>query len=392
MSIVSHKAPDVGSPRGRSDLRAAAGLMPRPLVSHAGGGADASAEQLRVARVDSAVVGACRITPEVMRLGESRLKLGVIRNLAVHPQFDPLTIRAALLADARRFLEDHRYHVALTTGSEFELRRIGFTAVHQTFGCRLLPHAEAPVEWRSLRLRTAKRGDLPAMTRLYNAAFEDIPGSVLRSRAHMSRIGSEYDSTCVVTDQEGKVLAYFVPGISEEKLYVFEFAFSDRVTPIEFQEILRAFADVAECAAVIVAGAKSSLTRLNQNLRYVPAKSLPTGYVACLDIDELFQSMVPEWESLLAQQCTSQDRELTLLVASKPYRIRSHRGALIIDNEVGANKIALTSTDLTITVLGTMQPEDLLALESRLLNPGAADFFKALFPLREPGISPIDLL
>lgn len=365
--------------------------MPCPLTARPGGGDDASAEQLRVARLDGAVIGACRITPEVMRLGESRLKLGVIRNLAVHPQFDPRTVRGALLADARTFLSRHRYHVALTTGFEFELRRHGFTPVYRQFACRLTLDRDASMHWDPLRVRPAKHGHIPAMSRLYNATFEAVPGSLLRSRAQMSRIWSEYEASCVVTDREGKVIAYFVPRTRDTALYIVEFGYADPLTPRDLKELIREFADVAECASAIVTGPKAILTRFGGNAPLIHTHDVPEGFAACIDPDELFQSMVPEWESLLAAT-VDEDRELTVVVSGTPYRIRCHHGAVTVDTENGSNRIALTPAQLTHALLGAVDPESILRQEMRLLNAAAVEFFKSLFPLREPGISPIDLL
>lgn len=392
MSIVrNHKPPDVGSPRGRSDLRAAAGLMPNRLVSRAGGGVDASAEEIRVARIDGAVVGACRIAPEVMRLGESRLKLGEIRDVNVHPEFDSLAVRNALLDDALDYLGKHRYHVALATGSEFELRRFGFAAIFRPTAVRLSSGSDGAVQWEELRLRRAKHGDIPAMSRLYAATFEQVPGSVVRSRAHISRIWSEYEDSCVITDNAGKVVAYFVPRVSESSLHVVEFAYGKPVRPRDLKGMLREFADVAECIDVVFHGPDGLLKDLDPQKRHRVRMDWPVGYVAGVDLDELFQSMIPDWESRLSSGAETDDVEVTVMVAGRPYRIRNHRGSVILDNEFGSNKVALTPVEVAEALLGIHPPEEVLKRELRLIRSPAADFFRTLFPTRNPGISSLDL-
>lgn len=392
MSIVrSKKWPEVGSPRNQSDLRAAAGFLPRESADRVGGGTDGTGEQLRVARLDGVVIGACRIAPEVMRLGESRLKIGVIRELTVHPQFVPHSVRDALLQDALAFLRERRYHLGLTVGPELILHRFGFVPLFRSMARCVAPRSVCGSA--GLPIRRAKHGDIPAIGRLYAGAYENTAGSLVRSRAHLARIWTGYRDTSVVTDGAGKTVGYFVARQQAACVDIGEFAFDGSIRPVDFVESVSRFAWESESTRAILRGPEAQLESLGSAPFPGESEALaPVVYTTALDVDELLQSMIPEWENrILCSDLRQLEIEMTLSIGNDLYRIRSRRGAVLVDGERGSNRIALTSVDLIQSILGAAPPDGILSRERRLVTSEAAGFFRALFPYRAPYLSPLDV-
>ena len=104
-----------------------------------------------------------------------------------------------------------------------------------------------------------------------------------------------------------------------------------------------------------------------------------------VDVGEALESMIPEWESLLARSAARDDRaELTFVVNNAPYRIRANCGAMDVANVPGKNKVGLTAAELMHLVTGYRLAQDVLAARRRIVTPEARALIGVLFPKRAP--------
>jgi hypothetical protein len=100
---------------------------------------------------------------------------------------------------------------------------------------------------------------------------------------------------------------------------------------------------------------------------------------------ETLESMIPEWESVLAASAAREWRtEFTLLVDGTPYRVRTNRGAVDVAATTGSNKVSMKAGDLAHLITGYRDPADVLAERHYLMSGEARTLFALLFPKRCP--------
>ena len=118
---------------------------------------------------------------------------------------------------------------------------------------------------------------------------------------------------------------------------------------------------------------------------------IPYGMMAFVNLGETLESLIPEWESLLAQSGLRDVRvETTLLVDKDSYRIRANKGAIDVAQAAGANKITLSEPNLMHLITGYRYPEDTLNEKRRMLIPHARALIETIFPKRHPYVWLLD--
>jgi len=109
------------------------------------------------------------------------------------------------------------------------------------------------------------------------------------------------------------------------------------------------------------------------------------GMMAFINVAETLESMVPEWDSLLAKSIARELRtEFTLVLGKSAYRIRANRGAIDVSTNPGASKVSLKNGDLMHLLTGYRHPNDILESRRCILTTDARILFTTLFPKRNP--------
>jgi len=245
------------------------------------------------------------------------------------------------------------------------------------------------------RVRLAKRGDIRAIQRLHNACDAATACSLLRSAAHISSKWDHEAKPHVLTDPQGKVLAYMYAICKDSHLAVLETGMAE---PSLCEALAAAAADMAESEAAadirFHGPPTSPMPRFLVGCRSRHETHFARnagGMVALIDTAETLEMMIPEWEALLLRSAAAAYRtEFTLFVKGAPYRVRANRGAIDVARTAGKNKISLTQEDLIHLMTGYRNPEDILFAERRLVSPDARDFFSTIFPRRSPYVWPFD--
>ncbi len=343
-------------------------------------------EHTRIALANGDLAGALRIATETMRLGEARLKAGVLSWAAVSPHYSGTTVLNALLCDAFNYMAAQRYHVALAFGASTMYRRLGFADVFND--CTLTMPAETFYAPRTnVRLRSAKPGDIAAIQRIHQTNNADIPCSLLRTTAHLTNKWERWPNLNVLTNAQGNVLAYFAWTVEEDLLVVYEIGIADLTRP---ERIL------AECAEI-------ARTNDLAHIRFMLPPDHPlhpllsashevaidscenAGLLSIVDAAETIEMMFPEWETRLERSAFRDERiECTFIVGDGRYRIRANRGALDVAPALGINKFSLSRSDFVGLLVGAAKLEDLLAAHYRIVTPAARSFLSVLFPARSP--------
>jgi hypothetical protein len=115
------------------------------------------------------------------------------------------------------------------------------------------------------------------------------------------------------------------------------------------------------------------------------------GMMAFVKLGEALESLIPEWESLIAKSALCSQRvELTLIVDNAPWRVRTNRGAVDIAPYPGANKVSLSAEDLVRSVTGYLHIEDVLSKRRRIITAEARELLNIILPKRDPYVWTFD--
>lgn len=345
-------------------------------------------EHTRIAVWKGEVAGALRIATETMRIGEARLRVGGLGWLTTAPRHRGRGIASLLMQDAFAYLKQHRYHLSLIFGNHGIFRRYGFVNTLAEYSVQVDGHEAARFE-SPFKARPAKPGDIPALQKIHAANDSETDCSILRTQAHLTNKWHQCVATQVLTDPQGKVLAYYMPRDEGDFLAVDEVG----------------VADPGVCAGVLGSCAALAAEKGFARLRFQVPPPHPfarfllqfpsvhethilapgAGMMALVDVGETLENMLPEWESLLFHSGAGELRsEVTLVVENTPFRIRANRGAVDVAAAPGRNKVSLNRGDLIHLLTGYRQLSDVLAGHRALLNPEGRTLLKSLFPKRTP--------
>jgi predicted acetyltransferase len=353
-------------------------------------------EHTRIALWRNELAGALRLTTETVRLGEARLRTGGLGWITTEGRHRQKGVCRALMLDAFKYMPAHNYHVAMLFGIPNFYHRFGFATTLSDYTITMELEDALTASRGIHRAREAKPGDIPVIQKIHNANDTDVSCSLIRSSAHVT---NKWDHRCkgmrVLTDDKGKVVGYFIARKTGDHLAVEEVG----------------VADATLCDAVLDACAQrageETVGRIQFMVppRHVFARFLlqfktthhmhivrdSGGMMAFVNLEETLESLIPEWESLLAESNLFDRRvEVTLLVDGAHYRLRANRGAMDVTPYAGINKVSLSAADLMHLVTGYFYVEDILAKRRRMITAEARALLEVTFPKRDPYVWQFD--
>ena len=360
-------------------------------------------EHTRIAIRHGEIAGALRLNTETIRIGEARLKTGGLGWVSTAPRHRHHGVARLLIADTLRYMKRQGYHASMLFGIPNFYHRFGFTTTLAEYAIIVNCAEAATTSVRDFKLRQGKPGDLSAIQRIHNGNDGDVACSLLRSTAHMTNKWDRWSKGLkVLTTEHGKVVAYLNAQGGQDELVVSELGVlegagqgTDRAPSMN--------EDV--CGAVLTACAEAAVAESVGRIRYQVPPPHPFarfllkfasvhemrvvrdrgGMMTFVDVGEALESMIHEWESLLARSAVRDDRaELTFVVNNAPYRIRANCGAMDVANVPGKNKVGLTAAELMHLVTGYRLAQDVLAARRRIVTPEARALIGVLFPKRAP--------
>ncbi len=352
-------------------------------------------EHTRVAYKQGQLAGALRITTDTIRIGEARLKMGGLGWISVDDQFRGQGVARSLLLDALAYMRAQNYHVSMLFGVVDFYHRYGFTTMLSDFLTSVDVLEAEHAEHEPYKMRHGKPGDIPAIQKLHNAGENDVACSIVRSSAHLTNQWERWKEVRVLTDQQGKVFAYFLPEVARDGLLIKELGLGGRNA---CGSLLHACAQLAleEHAPQIRFAAPPCHVFLKYLLQFeskyeMHVKRNRDGMMALINLGETLESMIPEWESGLAQTALARERaEVTLLVDKKTYRIRANRGAIDISANTGDNRVSFSAGEFVQLLSGYRYLDEVLLTRRRILNSTGKALLGALFPKRLPFVWPVD--
>lgn len=345
-------------------------------------------EHTRIACLGDHVVSALRISTDTILLGESRLKMGGIGWVTTAKEYRGKGLCRRLMEDALDCMRRSNYHVSMLFGIPDFYHRFGYVTALADYSITM-DTVEGLKFGSVLRIRSAKPGDIPALQKVHSLSNTGVACSVLRTTAHFKNRWNGWKTWYVLTDEHGKVEAYFIAGAEGERLRVDDVG----------------VADPGLCAAVVGAAARLAADESLGNIRFYVPPPHPLsryllqfrsthemrvdrnagGMMAFVNIEETLESLIPEWENLLQQTPVGSLRtEVTLIVDGASFRIRSNRGAVDVSLFPGKNKISLSAGELMHLIAGYRHVEDVVAPKQCVVAPDARRLLATIFPKRCP--------
>ncbi len=364
------------------------------LASSATGYPGFRREHTRIALVNGQVVGALRLTTETLQIGEARLRMGGIGWVTTAPDYRRRGVASRLLRDTMAYMRVHRYHVSMLFGIPDFYQQFGYAS-------SLIDHSvsldtvEALCCDNPFTIHPAKPGDIAAMLKLHQRGESEIACTLIRSVSHVKNKWIRFSEWYVLRDEQGKVVAYFLVGRNNNTL---------RVEDAGVEEYGLAPAVIGAAAQIAEAESRArirfllppphDLSRYLQQFRATFEARRDRnagGMVAFVDVGETLESMIPEWESRIADSLARDARtEFTLVLNHDHFRIRVNRGAVDVAAVPGRNKLGVTNEELVHLVTGYRSIADLLGVARTVISHDARVLANALFPARTPFVWKFD--
>ena len=364
-------------------------------------------EHTRIALRNGGLAGALRLNTETIRLGEARLKMGGFGWVTTAPRHRRLGVAQALIRDSLHYMGNHGYHVSMLFGIPNFYHRFGFVTTLADYVITVSAAEAAVAPKGDFKLRLAKPGDIRAIQKIHNANDAGVACSLLRTAAHLTNKWDQWPGKLwVLTTKQGKVVAYVNAHGSKDELAVMELGLSEvAVHPRGARAFRNSVAGNKLCGAVLAAcadlAAEETVGRIRFHvppphpfarflLEYTSTHQMHVvrdhgSMMAFVDLGETLESMIPEWEYLLARTSARDYRtEFTLYVDNASYRVRANRGAIDVAVVPGKNKVSVTPFELMHMMTGYRCVADILAARRRILSPEARTLLAVLFPKRNP--------
>jgi len=331
-------------------------------------------EHTRIATRKGEVLGALRLTTDTVRIGEARLKMGGLGWVATSPRHRKRGVGRRLIEDTMAYMRENGYHISMLFGIPNFYHRFGFVTSLTDYTI-LMDTTEALTFENPFKLHFAKPGEVPLIQRMHNANDATAVCSLIRTAAHMHNKWGRWSKWRLLKDDQGKAFTYLYAIAENDCLYVIEAGVSD----------------IGVCAAIVRAAGTIAKSEDIDTIRFCAPPAHPLarfltqfpsvhearierdggGMMAIVHIGETLESMIPEWENLLAKTAAQDLRtEFTLVIDRAAYRIRATRGAIDVAASQGASKIGIKRSDLD---------------EHRcLITTDARSLFNTIFPKRNP--------
>lgn len=353
-------------------------------------------EHTRIAVYNGEVAAALRLTTDTIGVGEARLKTGGLGWVTTAGHHRHKGFSRELIRDSLQYMARHGYHMSMLFGIPNFYQRFGFVTTLADYATVLTLREASVVEKPPYRARQSKPGDIRAIQKIHSANDADVACSLVRSAAHITNRWNVFGGSRALTDERGKVLAYFLPQAGEELLRVTEMGVTNRLS---CDALLHACARMArqEQVARIQFEAPPSHPFIAYLLQFkstheMRLKRNEGGMMAFVNLPEALEMLLPEWESVLEQAALRDAHvEVTLLVDRKPYLLRAHHGALdVTPGASGKNKVSLSGAEFMHLVTGYRYCEEILAARRRSLTADARALMHTLFPKRTPYVWAMD--
>ncbi len=177
-------------------------------------------DHVRVRLVDQEMVSSLRLVDRVLRVGIAEWRLAGVADVSTAPEARQQGHARALLEDALAWMRQQRFDVSALHGIPNFYDRLGYAVIWpDTYFVAPLDQALALTSDHAIR--DATPADIPALSALYEAAWEMRPGSLARDEAYWRWLLDHRTPLWAALTPSGEVAGY--AGSHEwEPGYIFE--------------------------------------------------------------------------------------------------------------------------------------------------------------------------
>ena len=177
--------------------------MKRPRYSHA---------HTRIVVDNGAVVGGLAIVELPVRYGDTVLKLGGISCVATDPESQKRGYGRANMEDAVAYMAQNGYDLSFLLGIRDYYYRYGYRTAIVWFECRISPNVYSAKPAPGLRVRRARKSDIPGMAALYEKNGAQCDLSVVREKKDWLWYFDfgRFSDAHVVVNSEKNIVGYLV--------------------------------------------------------------------------------------------------------------------------------------------------------------------------------------
>lgn len=346
-------------------------------------------EHTRIAVYKGEIAGSLRLNTETIRLGEARLRMGGFGWVSTEPRHRNKGVCRALMLNALEYMCAHNYHVSMLFGIPNFYHRFGFATTLADYAILVEASEAMAISASGARIREVKPGEIAVLQKMHAANDADVACSLLRTAAHMTNRWERYKNVKVLTNAQGRVQAYFLANRVDDQLHVEEVGLADMsVCPEILSSCVRVASEEAVSRIRFLCPPPHPFARFLLQYKSIHEMRIVRdsgGMMAFVNLGEALESMIPEWESLLAKSSLRDTRiEITFLVDRVSYRVRAQRGAIDVASTPGVNKVGLTCEELMHLITGYRHAQDIINIRRRILSPESRALLEVLFPKRTP--------
>ncbi|HNZ39089.1 MAG TPA: GNAT family N-acetyltransferase, partial [Candidatus Latescibacteria bacterium] len=177
--------------------------MKRPRYSHA---------HTRIVVDNGTVVGGLAIVELPVRYGDTVLKLGGISCVATDPESQKRGYGRANMEDAVAYMAQNGYDLSFLLGIRDYYYRYGYRTAIVWFECRISPNVYSAKPAPGLRVRRARKSDIPGMAALYEKNGAQCDLSVVREKKDWLWYFDfgRFSDAHVVVNSEKNIVGYLV--------------------------------------------------------------------------------------------------------------------------------------------------------------------------------------
>jgi predicted acetyltransferase len=165
-------------------------------------------EHSRIIRVAGRIVSHVSIIEKYIRIGRSIVKVAGIGDVYTHPEHRKKNFSRMLMHDAIEYMKQHQYPLSMLYGIPNFYHKFGYIEAIIEYSTWVRT-ANAPAVKSTLNIRPYEPDDAAQLNELYNSAYANKTGSMVRQPAHWYKMGRP-KTTLVVSDEGGKIQGYAI--------------------------------------------------------------------------------------------------------------------------------------------------------------------------------------
>ncbi|MCA1900826.1 MAG: GNAT family N-acetyltransferase [Candidatus Hydrogenedens sp.] len=353
-------------------------------------------EHIRIALYNGKVISALRITTDIIRIGEARLKIGGIGWVSTDGHFRNKGIASKVIQNAVQYMKVNSYHLSMLFGIPNFYHRFGFATTLPEYYASITTREVLSIQPIPHKVRKMKPSDISSIRKIHDENDEDIACSLIRTQAHFAVKWREWEQGKTVLDLNGKILGYFLLRINHDNILLVQEIGSIDVEASK--AVLYAIGKLAEKERLGIIQIASPpchpTTRLlinHYSVHETHYKRNEGGMMAIINEEETLECMIPEWEKRIQQKTfIHQDDEVTLLILGVPYCIHFRKGSISIIKKSGKNKVSMDKGEFVQLLAGYTYISDILERKRFSISTDARNFLFTIFPKRFPYVWQMD--